>query len=240
MHDRLRPGDCVGVGAPRNHFPLVPSEKYLFIAGGIGITPLLPMVRQTALLGADWQLLYSGRTWSSMALCAKLTAAYGERVHAIPQNELGLLDPMAWLGAPRPDTKVYCCGPAPCSPPSMRPAPAGRRTPCAPRPTPQPQSAPVRDTDFAPMAMTASNSFSVSRTSRDETVQMAHQRLGDLLDARVPGPLGLGEHRRGEPGLVLDDHVGIPLVTVGCRPAASSRTRVSEGRSVRATPPSAQ
>ncbi|WP_069762095.1 ferredoxin reductase [Streptomyces sp. LUP47B] len=113
MHDRLRPGDCVGVGAPRNHFPLVPSEKYLFIAGGIGITPLLPMVCQAELPCVDWQLLYSGRTWSSMALCAKLTAVYGERVHAVPQNELGLLDPMAWLGAPRPDTKVYCCGPAP-------------------------------------------------------------------------------------------------------------------------------
>jgi len=136
---------------------------------------------------------------------------------------------------------VYCCGPAPLR--AAVDAACAGRPPYTLRPeayTAAAQSAPVRDTDFAPMAMTASNSFSVSRTSRDETVQMAHQRLGDLLDARVPGPLGLGEHRRGEPGLVLDDHVGIPLVTVGCRPAASSRTRVSEGRSVRATPPSAQ
>ena len=34
----------VGVGGPRNNFPLVPSERYLFVAGGIGITPLLPMI----------------------------------------------------------------------------------------------------------------------------------------------------------------------------------------------------
>ncbi|MET9793468.1 ferredoxin reductase [Streptomyces canus] len=110
VHDRLRPGDRVGVGAPRNHFPLVPSEKYLFIAGGIGITPLLPMVRQAELLGADWQLLYGGRTRSSMAVREELTAAYGERVHVVPQDELGVLDLVAWLGTPRQDTKVYCCG----------------------------------------------------------------------------------------------------------------------------------
>ncbi len=113
VHDRLRPGDRVGVGGLRNHFPLVPSEKYLFIAGGIGITPLLPMVRQAELLGADWQLLYGGRTRASMAFREELAETYGERVHVVPQDELGLLDLAARLDTPRPDTKVYCCGPAP-------------------------------------------------------------------------------------------------------------------------------
>ncbi|RNG34816.1 oxidoreductase [Streptomyces botrytidirepellens] len=113
VHDRLRPGDRVGVGGPRNHFPLVPSEKYLFIAGGIGITPLLPMVRQAQLLGADWRLLYGGRTRASMAFRQELTDAYGERVHVVPQDELGLPDLAALLGSPQPDTKVYCCGSAP-------------------------------------------------------------------------------------------------------------------------------
>jgi ferredoxin-NADP reductase len=113
VHERLRPGDRVGVGGPRNHFALVPSEKYLFIAGGIGITPLLPMARQSELLGADWQLLYGGRTRSSMAFREELTEAHGKKVHVVPQDELGLLDLAAWLATPRPDTKVYCCGPAP-------------------------------------------------------------------------------------------------------------------------------
>ncbi|MGW2330291.1 PDR/VanB family oxidoreductase [Streptomyces sp. NPDC001700] len=113
VHDRLGPGDRVGVGGPRNHFPLVPSERYLFIAGGIGITPLLPMVRQAELLGADWQLVYGGRSRASMAFREELTEAYGERVRVVPQDELELPDLAGLLDTPRPGTKVYCCGPAP-------------------------------------------------------------------------------------------------------------------------------
>ncbi|MEU9059213.1 PDR/VanB family oxidoreductase [Streptomyces sp. NPDC048430] len=112
VHDRLRPGDRVGVGGPRNHFPMVPAQRYLFIAGGIGITPLLPMVRQAELVGLGWQLLYGGRSRDSMAFLEEL-AAYRGRVQVEPQDEKGLLDLVSHLGRPRPDTKVYCCGPAP-------------------------------------------------------------------------------------------------------------------------------
>jgi ferredoxin-NADP reductase len=113
VHDRLAPGDLVGVGGPRNHFPLVPADRYLFIAGGIGITPLLPMIHQAELTGADWQLLYGGRSRASMAFREELSAAHGDRVHISPQDECGLLDLAPWLDTPDPGTKVYCCGPAP-------------------------------------------------------------------------------------------------------------------------------
>ncbi|WP_214403522.1 PDR/VanB family oxidoreductase [Pseudonocardia lacus] len=112
VHDELRVGDEVGVGGPRNHFPLVPSQRYLFLAGGIGITPLLPMVHQADLLGADWTLVYGGRRRGSMAFLGEL-AGYGDRVHVVPQDEQGLLDLPHWLGTPRPGTRVYCCGPGP-------------------------------------------------------------------------------------------------------------------------------
>jgi ferredoxin-NADP reductase len=111
VHDTLRVGDRVGIGGPRNNFPLVPADRYLFVAGGIGITPLLPMIRQAHLLGADWRLLYGGRRRASMAFLREL-ADYGDRVTVVPQDECGLLD-LAWLAQPVPDTHVYCCGPAP-------------------------------------------------------------------------------------------------------------------------------
>jgi ferredoxin-NADP reductase len=112
VHEQLQPGHLVGLGGPRNNFPLVPAEAYLFVAGGIGITPLLPMIAQAELLGADWRLLYGGRTRSSMAFLDEL-ARYGDRVQVAPQDEVGLLDLRTFLGAPRAGVRVYCCGPAP-------------------------------------------------------------------------------------------------------------------------------
>jgi ferredoxin-NADP reductase len=107
IHDRLREGDVLAIGGPRNNFPLVPADRYLFIAGGIGITPLLPMVAQADLLGADWTLLYAGRSGTSMAFLAELVG-YGERVRVFAGERLDLA---AWLSDPRPGEKVYCCGP---------------------------------------------------------------------------------------------------------------------------------
>ncbi|QNG37219.1 oxidoreductase [Geodermatophilaceae bacterium NBWT11] len=107
VHDRLREGDDVDVQGPRNHFELAPSPRYLFIAGGIGITPILPMAAAARAAGADHELHYGGRSRRSMAFLAELEGT----LH--PQDEVGLLDLDALLGTPRPDTLVYCCGPEP-------------------------------------------------------------------------------------------------------------------------------
>jgi cytochrome P450/ferredoxin-NADP reductase len=112
VHDRLRAGDTVRVRGPRNNFELVSSPRYLFVAGGIGITPILPMIAAATAAGADWHLLYGGRYRDSMAFLSEL-APYGDRVTVAPQDETGLLDLDAYLGTPQPDTLVYCCGPEP-------------------------------------------------------------------------------------------------------------------------------
>jgi cytochrome P450/ferredoxin-NADP reductase len=112
VHDRLSAGDTVHVRGPRNNFPLVPSPRYLFIAGGIGITPMLPMVAAAEAAGAQWHLVYGGRQRASMAFLNEL-APYGDRVLVWPQDERGMLDLDGLLGDPQPDTKVYCCGPEP-------------------------------------------------------------------------------------------------------------------------------
>ena len=112
VHDRLRAGDTVRVRGPRNKFGLVGSHRYLFIAGGIGITPILPMIAAAHSAGADWQLLYGGRRRASMAFLDEL-GRYGGRVTVAPQDETGLLDLDSLLGTSQPDTLVYCCGPEP-------------------------------------------------------------------------------------------------------------------------------
>ena len=112
VHDQLQVGDVVRVRGPRNNFPLAPSPRYLFIAGGIGITPILAMIRSAEATGANWQLVYGGRHRASMAFLDEL-AAYGDRVTVWPQDENGLIDLDGLLGQPQPGTNVYCCGPEP-------------------------------------------------------------------------------------------------------------------------------
>ncbi|GAA0412373.1 PDR/VanB family oxidoreductase [Microbispora corallina] len=113
VHDRLAEGDTVRVRGPRNHFALAASPRYLFVAGGIGITPILPMIEEAARRGADWRLAYGGRTRASMAFADRLVRDHPDRVELCPQDQAGLLDLEALLGVPRPETLVYCCGPGP-------------------------------------------------------------------------------------------------------------------------------
>ncbi|KOX25910.1 ferredoxin [Saccharothrix sp. NRRL B-16348] len=110
VHSTLTEGRTVRVRGPRNQFPLVAAERYLFIAGGIGITPIVPMIAAVEARGASWRLLYGGRTRSSMAFADELRDRFGDRVVVRPQDETGLLDLDSFLA---PDAEVYCCGPEP-------------------------------------------------------------------------------------------------------------------------------
>jgi len=109
VHTVLRPGDRVTVSPPRNNFRLVAAREYLFVAGGIGITPILPMITAARARGADWRLVYGGRRRASMAFTARLD---DPRVDLWPQDERGLIDLDTVLGS-RPAAVVYCCGPEP-------------------------------------------------------------------------------------------------------------------------------
>lgn len=112
VHDTLREGDIVGIQGPRNHFRFVPAPRYTFIAGGIGITPILPMIAAANDARATWRLVYGGRQRSSMAFLDEV-ARYGDHVSIRPQDEFGLLDLDEILGAPADDMLVYSCGPEP-------------------------------------------------------------------------------------------------------------------------------
>ncbi|MET8202097.1 PDR/VanB family oxidoreductase [Micromonospora taraxaci] len=111
-HERLTVGATVRVRGPRNTFRLVAARRYLFVAGGIGITPIAPMVAAADAAGADWRLVYGGRSRATMAFATTLREKYGDRVNLCPQDETGLLDLAGLLGRPD-DRLVYCCGPEP-------------------------------------------------------------------------------------------------------------------------------
>jgi ferredoxin-NADP reductase len=112
IHDVLRVGHELPVRGPRNNFELVEASRYLFIAGGIGITPFLPMIGELAACGKPWNLVYGGRARDSMAFLDELTP-YGERVSVKPEVECGLLDVHGIVSRADEATAIYCCGPGP-------------------------------------------------------------------------------------------------------------------------------
>lgn len=97
---------------PRNLFKLVEAPAYLFIAGGIGVTPLLAQALQVSRVGAAWTFAYGGRTRSSMAFVDELSDMPNGSLRLYPEDEVGLL-PVEELIASHPGALVYCCGPEP-------------------------------------------------------------------------------------------------------------------------------
>ncbi|EKT77990.1 phthalate 4,5-dioxygenase [Rhodococcus opacus M213] len=112
LHREAAPGNTLTVSLPRNNFELEPSADYVFVAGGIGITPILPMIAAAEAAGATWTLHYGGRTRPSMAYLDEISE-YGSRVRVLPQDECGLLPLDDILAGSDPSAQVYCCGPEP-------------------------------------------------------------------------------------------------------------------------------
>ncbi|MEU0372248.1 PDR/VanB family oxidoreductase [Streptomyces sp. NPDC006283] len=115
VHTQLRPGQSVTASEPRNHFALEAADAYVFVAGGIGITPLLAMAREATRRGDAWRMVYGGRGRASMAFTAELAelAALGGDVTLVPQEELGHIDLDTVLAELSEGTLVYSCGPEP-------------------------------------------------------------------------------------------------------------------------------
>ncbi|MFD9793975.1 PDR/VanB family oxidoreductase [Streptomyces sp. NPDC059070] len=115
VHAALREGAELLVRGPRNRFPLADAPSYAFVAGGIGITPVLPMVRAVAAAGGEWRLLYGGRSRATMPFLDEIEklGADGDRVTVVAEDESGRPDPAAFLAGTDEGAAVYCCGPEP-------------------------------------------------------------------------------------------------------------------------------
>lgn len=117
MHQNLRAGQELEISAPRNNFKLAEDSPFtVFIAGGIGITPFMPMMARLNSLGRKWRLHYCVRTRDRAAFIKEI-----ERLVAVGCGEvqftfdgepggtpLDLEQVIATLPA---DAHVYCCGP---------------------------------------------------------------------------------------------------------------------------------
>ncbi len=114
MHEQVRENDIIEAETPRNDFPLLDDANHsLLIAGGIGITPILSMLRSLASKRASLEVHYAARSASSMA--------YRDAVQALSDGQARFylsegptaarmnLDQL--LSMPRSGTHVYVCGP---------------------------------------------------------------------------------------------------------------------------------
>lgn len=107
-HRELRPGRIIRIGLPRSNFALVDADRYLFVAGGIGITPILPMIREVAGRGIKWQLVYGAKSMAHFAFTDELSDG---TVRLVPHDTEGLID-LDSLIEHSAGAVVYCCGPA--------------------------------------------------------------------------------------------------------------------------------
>lgn len=112
IHTQIRVGQQLTLRGPRNNFELVDAPAYQFIAGGIGITPLLPMIRQVDAEGKPWRLMYGGRSLTSLAFLEEVTS-YDDHVTLWPQDTAGLIPVKEVVERLESSAAVYCCGPEP-------------------------------------------------------------------------------------------------------------------------------
>jgi ferredoxin-NADP reductase len=115
IHDTALVGRELRMQGPRNRFELEPAPRYVFIAGGIGITPMLAMIRHVAEQNLPWELHYGGRRADTLAFTdtlAELAAWSGGRVHLRSDDVEGPLPLADIVRDAAADAVLYACGPA--------------------------------------------------------------------------------------------------------------------------------
>ena len=112
VHNNVKAGDRLTIRGPRNHFRLDEElRKVIFVAGGIGITPVSAMAQRAKALGMDYQLHYSGRKRATLAFLDDLAELHGDRLHVYANDEGRHNDLTVLLGHPEAGTQIYACGP---------------------------------------------------------------------------------------------------------------------------------
>lgn len=188
VHDALAVGDTVGFGGPRNNFRMAPADKYLFVAGGIGITPILPMLAQAEMLGAPWRLLHLVRGGAAAVDLGRWQGHPSVTVH--DASALGRCDLDVWRPTD-PSVRVWACGPERLldaiesweRPPGGLPAKTERFT-----------AALSTDAVSRPFEVVARRSGRAARVEAGETIAESLRRAGiDLITSCGQGLCGTCE-----------------------------------------------
>ncbi|GAA4038209.1 PDR/VanB family oxidoreductase [Arthrobacter methylotrophus] len=111
MHS-LKPGDTLRITQPLQNFPLrIGAERYVLLAGGIGITAIMNMAAVLRNVKADYTLVYAGRNRAAMAYLQDLQEIHGARLQVHVDDEGSSLDVTTLVGGIGPGTELYMCGP---------------------------------------------------------------------------------------------------------------------------------
>lgn len=118
VHETLHVGSTVSIKGPRNGMPLAvpgygsPAKRIRFVAGGIGITPILPMMIAAERLGLDWSMVYSGRSLDAIPFIPEVER-FGDKVEVRTDDVHGIPSGADLIGATPEPTALYTCGPIP-------------------------------------------------------------------------------------------------------------------------------
>lgn len=187
---RLRPGDRITISAARNDFPLsFAAPRHAFLAGGIGITPILAQARALKQAGRDFTLRYCVRDRASAPWIAQMQAEFGAAFTLHDDSAQGLLDAPTFVDGLGPETELYLCGPYPMMAAVKSAWAAAGRAPAR-----------LRYESFANSGATDSVPFTVRVV--ETGAEVAVRRDQSLLDALLmAGQPVMYDCRRGECGL---------------------------------------
>lgn len=115
VHEKVEVGSILEISEPRNNFPLVGASRYLLIAGGIGITPIITMAERLAKDHADFEMHYCAKSTRQAAFLDRIKrSTFGPLVqfHYSEEGQASRIDLATVLDSMSPETHVYVCGPA--------------------------------------------------------------------------------------------------------------------------------
>jgi ferredoxin-NADP reductase len=190
IHETFKVGTGLRVGPPVNSFALDRnSKKVLLLAGGIGITPLVPMARSLIRRKRPFHFIYAGRSKDEMAYARELGAMCGSSIQLRSSTTDGTMDLHALLAQQDAGTQVYVCGPTPF----IEAANAAAKTLNW-------AEGRMRSEAFISSVLPGDQAFKVTlqRSGREVSVRGDENLLDALSNARVPV---FWDCRKGECGL---------------------------------------